>query len=269
MKAAKVFNHVLKRSPVYFIDKEAASEEKIFRVSGLEIDNVQYQKVWVWNEYEDRYNFNQVKFFSEEEYKKYIQPVYYKNKTPKSRTKYLGIEIEFISKVSKVDLCLLLSKKGLSEYVTVSDDGSIDITQDFFNDIEVKILVPQSKYKTIIPKILKVLKRVGKVNSSCGLHVHIDMRTRNSSMSYTKLVNSLEHLKQKVSPNRVNNEYCKLNLHKNIDDHITHTSGRYWAINPQSLSKHKTLEVRMKESTLDTKEVLSWIKDLLSIVDKK
>lgn len=269
MRASQVFSHALKKVPVYFVDKDAAAEEQIYQVSSLEIDNKDYQKVWVKNQYEEVFTFSRLKFFSQKEYTKHIQPVYYKNKTPKTRTKYLGIEIEFISTVSRVDLCMMLSKKGLSEYVTVSDDGSIDVTEEYEIDIEVKILVPQNKYKTIVPKILKVLKRVGQVNRSCGLHVHLDMRSRNASKCYTKLVNSLEYLKTKVSPDRVDGEYCRLNTYNNMDNHTKHSSNRYWAINPQSLAQHKTLEVRMKESTLDSKEVLSWINDLITIVDKK
>jgi len=194
-----------------------------------------------------------------------------KDKKPssKARANYVGIELEFVSPVSSIVLMEKIVKEKLSNYVTVTYDSSIDVDDDGF-EVEIKILAREAIVFQILKKVLKLLPQGCYVNNSCGLHVHLDMRNRDKEVAYKALYKALPYLSSRVDYTRLDNDYCKLNS----DDELSSFAealeyDRYRAINPHSYSKHKTLEVRLKESTLNFREASYWIKDLIDIVNEK
>jgi hypothetical protein len=228
--------------------------------------------------------------------------------TPKSKGKHIGLELEIISKSNREQLRIAFRKARLSKYIQLGSDGSIRNTEEYLNTHEVRCLIPQRAYKVIVPRICKVLEECGSTaNDSCGLHVHLDMRRkatkRNVKTAYQKLVDSLPKLQKMVKvhryegtpykpPNRINNFDWAINgkpvkmqrqaytlngrpRTKNKQPVMeeyeirSETERRNTAINPHAYQEHKTLEVRMKEGTVDNKEIIKWVDELVTIVDSK
>lgn len=194
-----------------------------------------------------------------------------KDKKPFSnaRANYVGIELEFVSPVSSIVLMEKIVKEKLSNYVTVTYDSSIDVDDEGFG-VEIKILAREAIVFQILKKVLNLLPQGSYVNKSCGLHVHLDMRNRDKEKAYESLYKALPYLTNRVDYTRLDNDYCRLNS----DDELASfaealVEDRYQAINPHSYNKHKTLEVRLKESTLNFIEASSWVRDLIDIVNDK
>lgn len=194
----------------------------------------------------------------------------FKTKLPLVSGKCIGVELEFISSVSQAELALQFASSPLAKYVTVSVDGSINFDEVLVSEyaIELKILARESNVEQIIQGVLARLPNECYVNESCGLHVHLDMRSRNHKKCYTRLCKALPFLQERVHSNRLNNDYCQENEYYDFDAQVEEGE-RYLAINPLSYSKYKTLEVRMKEATLNAAEINDWISNLLDIVKGK
>jgi hypothetical protein len=136
-------------------------------------------------------------------------------------------------------------------------------------DCEAVICSPESMINTIIKKLLDVIKKEanGYVNSSCGLHVHLDMRSRNISKCYRRLFNNKKYLFKLLPDSRLfNNRYCQPNENKNYLQEKKRND-RYLHFNPISYEKHKTLEIRMHTGSLNYTKIKNWIELLLKIVD--
>lgn len=182
---------------------------------------------------------------------------------------YVGIEVECLSKFNKENLIQHLVDRAplLHKYVRIGYDGSIRTTDTYPHAFEFRILCKQSEVEKISTRFFEVLKGIIKVNGSCGLHVHLDMRNRNFGRSYERLYMSLPVLASMIpASRREGNTYCKLNNNKSG---WQNPSDRYLAINPVSYRKYKTLEVRMHSATTNAKKVINWIKLLTLIVDKE
>lgn len=136
--------------------------------------------------------------------------------------------------------------------------------------LEVRIIAQQTKLIGILKKVYSVLEKCDfKINKSCGLHVHLDMRNRNASKSYTNLFHSLGLL-FKLNPTRRRNFYCKRNKYDQLhNEQYFSRYKRYRAINTLSLDRHQTLEVRLGEATTDVNRVINFAKLLVKIVDIK
>lgn len=195
----------------------------------------------------------------------------WKPKTPKAaNVSYVGVELEFIKLPGQTIKTIgkAFQDAGLSKYVEVSEDISCGF--------EVKILVTEIDFMEPISKITGVLKTMGfNVDARCGLHVHLDMRYRDHKVCYKNLFKAQGLLQKLVNPERVlKNKYCVENEFSSFDEHVNHPwvnidSARRHAINPMAYSKHKTLEIRTLEGTLETDVICNWIKLLLKIVNYK
>ncbi len=183
---------------------------------------------------------------------------------------YVGIEVECLSKINKEKLVKHLVDKAplLYKYVRIGYDGSIRTSETHPFAFEFRILCKQSDVEKITTRFFEVLKDIIKVNNSCGLHVHLDMRNRKFGRSYERLYMSLPVLASMIpASRRESNTYCKLNTNKS--GWQSNTSDRYLAINPVSYRKYKTLEVRMHSATTNAKKVTNWVKLLTLIIDKE
>ena len=177
----------------------------------------------------------------------------------KSRTNYIGIELECFTRYDRFDLIERITELGLNKIVQADGDGSIE--PDFGDDCELRILLPEKQLTTGLKKISKLLTK-GKfgVNDTCGLHIHIDMRNRDVNKCYERLIKFQDILFGMVEKERRSNSYCKFATDQNKFD-------RYVAINKEmAYSQHKTIEIRLHHATLDLKRIEQWIKLLLKVI---
>jgi len=180
---------------------------------------------------------------------------------PKTKSNYIGIEVECFSDLAELEILALIVEHKLDRWVDVVGDGSIQT--DYGQDYEFRLLVKEKELVKVLSRFQKLLK-AGKfgVNDSCGLHIHIDMRRRNMEQSYNKLIKFQDLLFGMVKDTRHQNMYC---------EYVTRFNemNRYTAINKLAYAKHKTLEVRLHHGTLNTKAIENWINLLLKIINSE
>lgn len=185
----------------------------------------------------------------------------YRIQKPKSqKTNYVGLEIECFTNYTPVEVQLFLIDNKLDNWVEVVDDGSIEPNTFHQYPVEFRILIPQTRLSQYLNKLGAFFKKYKfYVNSSCGLHVHLDMRNRNVDKCYTNLLNFQDLLFRLVAKSRQNNNYAEYVT-------LPKTGNRYLAINWISYARHKTLEVRLHQATLDVELIKNWVNLLLKII---
>ena len=208
--------------------------------------------------------------------KKIRQEMTRSNKSPTTNDLYIGIEIELAAKENRDQLCDVLFDAGLGKYVTVKDDGSIGdssrqsgvvskLRDTHPNPHEICVLVKQSEFEEVMTKLCKALnERLSvAVDKTCGLHVHLDMRTRDVVKSFANLVLSQQFLYGMLPAQRRSSRYSypvKGHQWRDLDS-------RYHGINQQAYRKYKTLELRMHSGTTNATKIINWTKLLIAIVD--
>ena len=159
---------------------------------------------------------------------------------PWSNEKFVGIEIECYTLMCDEQINKAVEKFKLTKYVDVDQDGSIHppnppdhayheieshdtdgeaycVTCDkiihTYLDYEFKVLVPQRFLKPVLMRLHMFLKHIeAKVNETCGLHVHLDMRKRDHYDAFSNLVLA-SPLLYKMNPiRRKSNRYCIPNI---------------------------------------------------------
>lgn len=192
-----------------------------------------------------------------------------RTKAPKTAANYVGIEIELASKHKRDFICDQLFEAGMAKYVTVKDDTSIGSgtklrdTHPYVH--EICILVEQSDVERVVGTICKVLneKCEVKVDKTCGLHVHVDMRNRDVAKSFHNLVSMQQFLYAMLPASRRSSRYAypvKGTNWRILDE-------RYHGINSQAYEKYKTLEARMHCGTTQGNKIINWVNLLVAIVD--
>lgn len=103
----------------------------------------------------------------------------------------------------------------------------------------------------------------GKVNSKCGLHVHVDARHLGRGgllppvETYERLIEMQKHLKCLVPKSRHDNQYCRW-INNSRDSREFEDSGRYAAINYESYQEHGTFEFRCQAGSTNLVKIESW-----------
>lgn len=181
---------------------------------------------------------------------------------PKVVSNHLGLEIECFSSLEWEQIKALVYTHDLEQYLNISTDGSIE-NPNSTEGYEFRLLIPENKLKDVLTKFKKFAKKAKlKTNSSCGFHVHLDMRKRSAKNCYDRLMKFQDVLFGLVAKNRWGNEYCEWTC-------STNSLGRYVAINKLSLTKHNTIEVRLHEGTVDADKIEKWVKLLLNVISSK
>lgn len=122
---------------------------------------------------------------------------------------------------------------------------------------EIAVVAQSSKIAEVVTAVCRVLKQHrARVNDSCGLHVHLDMRSSNAKRAFHNLVNSQRLLYSMVPSSRYENQYCRPNQ---VGKAMRTYQGRYWGINPSSYKKHKTIEIRLHSGTVQAEKILHWV----------
>lgn len=223
----------------------------------------------------------------------------YEKKLPTTNDKYIGIEIECFTRrleyladeyddhdLGRNKIGKIFKKYGLQKYIELADDGSIvaprvetrnpmydpdDIWDNEYISrsaltMEIKVLVKQKELIGVMDKLSKALKEIGaEVNETCGLHVHLDMRNRPVLDCIKRLLNVQGIMLKSVPKHRRNNTYC-LPVTKKYENNLTQI-GKYHTINTSTLQDLKTVEVRVHEGTVDTKEISRWCMFLIKTID--
>ena len=143
---------------------------------------------------------------------------------------------------------------------TIKSDGSIRPDDGYFA-VEITVLTRIDSSENL-KKVCDLLKKLEtKVNKSCGMHIHLDMRhkTETEVMTIGKNFGQvLPVLGSMVPKTRRNNDFCQLRVSK---------TQRYSAVNLTSYKKFKTIEVRLHSSTTDFNKIINWATLLNSIAN--
>lgn len=174
--------------------------------------------------------------------------------------KGLGIEIETVCNIG-----IEKASELVPSFVRCATDGSIraDPDKDLKPDnvktfgVEFRILIKRSDMESRVVRALEAIssKCGAKVNRSCGLHVHFDMRDKNPDQ-FTRIHKHvktwLSFLKEIVPASRRENKYCNFSENGGGNPH-------WEAVSSQSYRNHRTLEIRLHSSTLNPIKVIRWI----------
>lgn len=203
-------------------------------------------------------------------------------KTPKDVT--FGVEIECYN-VNRYTLIETLRNNGVSiqaeAYNHRTPDGYFKIVSDasICGNDAAEIVSPILKGKDgkkSLEKVCNALAVSGaKVNKSCGLHIHLDAKDmtieawRNVIINYARLEHIIDGF---MANSRRGNNNCFCHsialmprleatiLHCNSVDEIKrYFSTRYMKINVEAYSRHKTIEFRQHQGTIEFAKIEKWL----------
>lgn len=175
--------------------------------------------------------------------------------------KLISVEMECVFD----DKDTMPKQKDLGQFlVTMCDDGSIRTESDTEGSAEVKVTISQHNPMRLKKVTDKLSHSGGGINSSCGMHIHLDQRGVSyltASKRAKRLIKCLPALTKLVAPSRLSNNYCMENAPICGDGtQYRHSSNRYRMINfLPAYEEHKTIEVRLHGGTLDFWKILGWI----------
>lgn len=132
-----------------------------------------------------------------------------------------------------------------------------------------------------IKKVCWVLDACGvKVNASCGLHIHFDAANF-SLQTWKNIAISYKHIESVIDKfmpeSRRNNRYCR-SLREITEQNVNNAQSiialqeiafentRYFKVNPQSYSRHKTIEFRQHAGSINYDKISNWVLFLNGLV---
>lgn len=221
-------------------------------------------------------------------------------KKPRLKHKHVGVEIEFFCPHNEDVIKDALIEAGVDKYCELKEDGSIQPGDEneignrehaegcgawdccggdqacsecscgqFSSELqghELAICATEKLIPEVIDKICVILESLkAEVNSSCGLHVHLDMRHRDAKKAWLNLTRNQALMYSMVPKSRLNSDYCRPSP---VWVPLSHgAADRYSGINPQALEHHKTLEVRLHSGTVDAEKIKNWVKIVSKLSD--
>jgi hypothetical protein len=207
---------------------------------------------------------------------------------PNTSKPWISIEIEcfFPKTIASSDwyaaVATALSNYGLTKFVRLKDDGSIEpwLGLDGSNSsidgtaMEVVLSAPESKIFSILEKVCLILNSFGaKTNRSCGLHIHLDHRlelNRNPMVSFNNLFYIQDVMFKLSKPYRRRCGFCdKVSSNSIFDFSGYGYDNRYNSINANAMEHHQTIEVRVFHGTTDFDEICHFINLLLGTINLK
>ncbi len=179
----------------------------------------------------------------------------------------VGVEIECFSPFSRQSIERMINSEGIRlKDVRCGNDASIKPPEGH-TAYEFRCLTninDMSNLKALCEFLVKINARV---NVSCGLHVHLDMRGREKLPEgvVSRLVKALPLLVAMVPEGRRKDQYCTRDEARGEDG----SQQRYAKINSLAFNEHKTIEVRLHSGTVNFGKISNWIKVLHSIANAK
>jgi len=199
-------------------------------------------------------------------YKEKLNRILDVSKKPMTDETHVGIEIEFFLTEDSIRAFKteLVSSK-YAKMLALGQDGSLSSTWSGYLGRELRICSPASKLNEVLTFVSDRIRAYdGKVNSSCGLHVHLDARKVTGYLPetmYKNLLTCQAQLYKLVPASRRKNKYC---TRSKVTDY-GRTKSRYKAINSRSVWKYQTLEVRLHSGTIEAEKIEAWVRLLRAI----
>ena len=177
-----------------------------------------------------------------------LESIEFKHNTSR---RLVGFEIEAFTDEG-IDLC---------ELGCVHEDGSIRADDDM-NPFE--FASHASNGDLLLANIHAACTALSpaRVNASCGLHVHLDMRDTSveARANIVRAWQAFEPLFFRLVPSgRRDNHFCQAG--------ITTSGDRYHALNTTALGKHGTYEIRLHQGTTNERKLRSWVQLLVAFFD--
>lgn len=182
---------------------------------------------------------------------------------------YVGIELELLCLADRATLKNLFIGLDLHRNVLIKTDGSLRHDNNIPNNFiahEITILCKEVEIESVIHRVCDALKTVdARVNDSCGMHMHFDARRRDAEIMFNNITRILPVLQGMVPIARRANRYCQPNDSTSLS--ASQGRGRYFAVNPESYNKYKTIEVRLHSGTVNAIKILNWFYTIKAAVD--
>lgn len=202
-------------------------------------------------------------------------------KKPLTDAPHVGVEIEFVSKYDKYRLAQLLMDQSVQDFVYLTDDGSLRADGEYKYTHELAILAPEAMIHMVLERVLKAInfEDGSKVMNRCGLHVHLDMRSRDKGRCFYNLtkaqrilfaMNPRSRTDGVQADGRKDTAYSKRIDLNDLDQALrtqSQNGDRYYGINTLALPKHNTIEIRIHSGSTNFKKISNWVKILTSIVN--
>jgi hypothetical protein len=146
-----------------------------------------------------------------------------------------------------------------------------------------------------IATVCRVLNELGcTVNSSCGLHVHVDGRDFSQNLNKIKNLARMwmkyeTCFDQLVPASRRDNHYCNSNLRRHgsvadafqaigavttlhsllmVTNRAADDNGRYHKLNLCALLRHGTVEFRQHGGTTEAEKIINWVRLVVDFADE-
>ena len=137
-----------------------------------------------------------------------------------------------------------------------------------------KLTLPVVRPESLEPTVIDGAG--GKVNTTCGLHVHVDTagmtptQRKNFFFAYVRNQDIMDRL---VSKSRRNNRHYTqryeseraINHYAECVENGQGGNSRFFTVNTCSIPKYGTLEFRQHQGTLNGKKVVAWVQMLLAV----
>lgn len=228
-------------------------------------------------------------YYYDQYIEKYTQLIK-EGKKPVSRKRHIAAEIEFVSDVDRNSIALILAKSPHVAYLCIKSDSSIEADDDCSHcsngcgcdgsgeedcmgcecqsfGHELVICAPAELFDAVLKDALQRINASpsnGRVNGSCGLHVHLDSRFHDNELMYEALFRNQKLLYSMVPASRKDGRYSKESEYDNFKDARNNTD-RYQGINPHSYDKYRTIEVRLHSGTTNFSKISRWVRLLQAI----
>jgi hypothetical protein len=202
-----------------------------------------------------------------------------------------GVEIEFIG-VSQDKLEMALFDAGIpisggkETAWDVREDCSISINRGMGYDECGELVSPILSGREGLLQLRKVVGLLklagGKVNRSCGLHVHVDARDLSAGaiLGIAKRYRRFERdIGKWIARDRARNRFCRSLTARTINmisreimndgpERAFDDFDRYHKVNLASYLQHGTIEFRHHHGSVDKAEIGNWVEFLLNFVEK-
>lgn len=178
----------------------------------------------------------------------------------------VGVEIEYYPRMGGTEVVTrAIFRAGLAGAVSVAPDGSLSQ-----GGVELRVMATREHLERVVRKALAIAP--GRVDSSCGLHVHLDMRHRDVDRVWANLL-AMEGVicrsqpRERIEPDG-RGGYCKMlkGEERSLDGCTQTARDRYRAINAASLAKG-TIEVRAHTGSSNPTKILAWCEFLNAIAE--
>lgn len=175
-----------------------------------------------------------------------------------------GVEVEYYPRMGGAGaVTKAIFRTGLAGAVSVTTDGSLRQ-----GGVELRVMATREHLERVVRKALTIAP--GRVDSSCGLHVHLDMRHRDVDLVWANLLAMEEVIcrsqpRERIEPDE-GGGYCNM---LKVGEKVLSSPGnrdRYRAINAASLAKG-TIEVRAHTGSSNPTKILAWCEFLNAIAD--